>query len=77
MDKITIIDIIKKFVIFICVSMSIINFMALFSAIYGPSSPSTISFGDYISLILTTVLIAVVAKYLGDIVIVVLKSKRE
>lgn len=77
MDKIAIIDIIKKFVIFICVSMSIINFMALFSTLYSPYSPSTMGFDDYISIILTTVLIAVVAKYLGDITIVVLKSKRK
>ena len=77
MDYIAIIDIIKKFVIFICVSLSVITFMALFSAMYGPDSPSTMSFNDYISTILTMALIAIVAKYIGDIVIAALKSKRE
>jgi hypothetical protein len=77
MEKITIIEIIKKIVLFICVSIAVITFMSLFSAMFGSSSPSTMTFDDYIFIILVMVLIGVVAKYLGDIVIVVLKSKRE
>ena len=77
MENIEIVDIIKKFVIFICVSISLIISITLISALFGPLSPIILSFDDYIVIILVMVLIAVIAKYLGDIAIVALKSKRE
>ena len=78
MEKIAIVDIIKKFVIFICVSISLINLMTIFSIFFGPYSPLLImSIDDLISMILFLLLIAVITKYIGEIVIVVLKSKRE
>ncbi|MHA1255197.1 MAG: hypothetical protein ACTSPS_06300 [Promethearchaeota archaeon] len=77
MENIAIIDIIKKFVIFICISISVIILMLVISAIFGLSYLFIMSLDVYFIMILTMVLIAVVAKYLGDIAIVALKSKRE
>ena len=78
MEKIAIVDIIKKFVIFICVSISLINLITIFSSLFGPYNPLLIaSIPDLISMILFLLLIAVIAKYIGEIAIIVLKSKRE
>ena len=77
MENVAKIDIVKKFVIFICVSIAVIVLMSFFSSIFGVSSEFIFSYGDYFIIILLMVLIAVVAKYLGDIAIVALKSKRE
>ena len=75
MDNIAIVDIIKKLVIFICVSISLIILIILFSAMFGLYSPITMSIGESFVTILMFLLIAIIAKYTGEIVIVVLKSK--
>ena len=77
MEKIAIVDIIKKFVIFICLSVSLVILLILFSILFGPYSPLIMSIDDFIMMIIGLMLVAVIAKYIGEIVIVVLKSKRE
>jgi len=78
MEKIAIVDIIKKFVIFICLSISLINIMTIVSIFFGPYSPTLImSITNLITMIPVLLLIALTTKYIGEIVIVVLKSKRE
>ena len=77
MEKIAKVDIIKKFVIFICISISLITLMTIFSILFGPYYPLILTIDDLIGTILFSLLIAVIAKYIGEIAIVVLKSKRE
>lgn len=78
MDNITIIDIIKKTVIFFCVLVAGFLLLTLFTIMYGPYSPFLMTaLTTFPSLILTLLLGAVTAKYIGEIVIVALKSKRE
>ena len=76
MDSAAIIDIIKKFVIYVCLLISGFLILILISALYGPYIPSYEILTTFPTLILTLLLIALSAKYIGDIVIVALKSKR-
>ena len=77
MESFVKIDILKKFVIFICLSISLVLLLIIFSILFGPYSPLIMSIDDYFVMILVLMLVAVIAKYLGEIAIVVLKSKRE
>ena len=77
MEKTAIIDIIKKIVIFICILISGFLLLILISAIYGPYTPYMEVLLTFPGLILTLFLIAVSAKYIGDIVIVALTPDRE
>lgn len=77
MENIAVVDIIKKFVIFICLSISLVILLIIFSILFGPYSPLIMSIDDYFVMIIVLMLVAVIAKYIGEIAIVVLKSKRE
>jgi len=77
MESFVKVDILKKFVIFICLSISLVILLIIFSILFGPYSPLIMSIDDYFVMIIVLMLVAVIAKYLGEIAIVVLKSKRE
>jgi len=77
MKNIAIVDIIKKLIIFICILIALILLIVFFSAMFGLYSPIDMNIGEFFVTILMFLLIAVIAKYTGEIVIVVLKSKRE
>ena len=77
MKNFEIVDIVKKIVIFICVSIAMLALILLFATMFGPSSPFILSYGENMITILIWTFFAIIAKYTGDIAIVVLKSKRE
>jgi len=80
MDSIAIIDIIKKFLIFICLLIVGILLSVLVSAMFNPNDPIIMSiefFYATLNMLIIMLIFAIIAKYIGEIVIVALKSKRE
>jgi len=80
MDNIAIIDIIKKSLIFICLLIFGILLLVLVSSMFNPYSYLYLSIEvvfSMISMMILLLIFAIIAKYIGEIVIVALKSKRE
>ena len=80
MDNIAIIDIIKKSLIFICLLIFGILLLVLVSGMFNPYSYLYLSIEvvfSMISMMILLLIFAIIAKYIGEIVIVALKSKRE
>ncbi len=80
MKNFDIIDIIKKFLIFICLLIVGILLLVLVSAMFNPYGPIMMSiefFYATLNMLIIMLIFAIIAKYIGEIVIVALKSKRE
>ena len=80
MKNFDIIDIIKKFLIFICLLIFGILLSVLVSVMFNPYSPIMLSiefFFNILNMLIIMLILALVVKYIGEIVIVALKSKRE
>ena len=80
MDNIAIIDIIKKSLIFICLLIFGILLLVLVSGMFNPYAPIMMSiefFFATLNMLIIMLIFAIIAKYIGEIVIVALKSKRE
>jgi len=80
MDSVTIIDIVKKAVIFVCLLIFGFIVLVLVSAMFNPYAPMMLSiefFFNILNMLIMMLIFAITAKYIGEIVIVALKSKRE
>ena len=77
MENIVKVDVIKKFVIFICLLIFVLITMDLVLSMFDPYGFYYLfmNIEDTIIILFLLIIVVVIAKYVGDIVITALKSK--